>query len=270
MTAEQTAPGTRPTRLKVVTFNTWKCDGEYALRLEAMRQQMQALDADVFALQECFATLDGGTDTARSLARSLDMHLHAAPARRKRRQFQGEWVDSFSSLAVLSRLSIRTGSHMDLPSTRADGGRLAQFCSLEQAGKSVLVVNTHLSHLLQLEGGSTLRGEQLLALLSQASRMPPHDLTLLCGDFNASMDSPELSPFMRPPWSLVDAFTQAGSGEKFTFRTPEGQGLNLDHILRVPSCSPSPMVCLAASVVLNDPGVLPSDHSGVSVTFGMS
>ena len=103
MTAEPSGPCTRPTRLKLVTFNTWKCDGEYALRLEAMGQQMQALEADVFALQECFSTLDGGTDTARSLARSLGMHLHTAPARRKRRQFRGEWVDSFSSLAVLSR-----------------------------------------------------------------------------------------------------------------------------------------------------------------------
>lgn len=270
MTVEQTASGTSPTRLKVVTFNTWKCDGEYALRLEAMSQQIQALDADVLALQECFSTLDGSTDTARKLAHRLGMHLHTAPARRKRRWFQGEWVDSFSSLAVLSRLSIRTGNQMDLPSTEADGGRLAQFCSLGQAGRSVLVVNTHLSHLLPLEGGSSLRGEQLRTLLDQTSRMPPHDLTLLCGDFNASMDSPELSPFMQPPWSLVDAFAQAGSGEKFTFRTPDGQGLNLDHILQVPSCSLLPMGCLAASLVLNEPGVLPSDHAGVSVTFGLS
>jgi endonuclease/exonuclease/phosphatase family metal-dependent hydrolase len=270
MTSEQTDSGARPTQLKVVTFNTWKCDGEYALRLEAMSRQMQALDADVFALQECFATLDGSTDTARNLAHRLGMHLHTAPARRKRRWFQGEWVDSFSSLAVLSRFLIRTGNHMELPSTQADGGRLAQFCSLEQAGRSVLVVNTHLSHLLQLEGGDALRSEQLRTLLNHSARMPPHALTLLCGDFNASMDSPELSPFMQPPWSLVDAFAQAGGGEKFTYRTPEGHGLNLDHILCVPSCSPSTMACLAASVVLNEPGVLPSDHAGVSITFGMN
>ena len=85
MTAEQTATDTSPTRLKVVTFNTWKCDGEYAMRLEAMCEQMKALDADVFALQECFATLDGSTDTARFLAHHLGMHLHTAPARRKPR-----------------------------------------------------------------------------------------------------------------------------------------------------------------------------------------
>lgn len=270
MSAEQASPWTGAPRLKVVTFNTWKCDGGYGLRMEAMIRQMQALDADVFALQECFATLDGSTDTARNLAHSLGMHLHTAQARRKRRWFQGEWVDSFSSLAVLSRLQMRAADHMELPSTAADGGRLVQFCSLEQAGRSVLVVNTHLSHLPALDGGSALRGEQLLALLHQSARMPPHDLILLCGDFNASMDSSELSPFMQPPWSLVDAFVQAGGGEKFTHRTPEGQSQNLDHIFCVPLCSPSPMGCLAASVVLNEPGVLISDHAGVSATFGVA
>ena len=138
MTAEQSDSGNRPTRLKVVTFNTWKCDGDYPLRLEAMGQQMQALDADVFSLQECFSTIDGSTDTARFLAHRLGMHLHTAPARRKRRQFQGGWVDSFSSLAVLSRGPIRCGEALELPSSVADGGRVAQFCSLEVAGRSVL------------------------------------------------------------------------------------------------------------------------------------
>lgn len=272
MTAEQTAPGTRPTRLKVVTFNTWKCDGEYALRLEAMSQQMQVLDADVFALQECFATLDGSTDTARSLARSLGMHLHAAPARRKRRQFQGEWVDSFSSLAILSRGPIRASEALVLPSSVADGDRVAQLCSMEFAGRTLLLANAHLSHLAHPEGGA-LRTEQLRTVLDRLTQMPQHDLTLVCGDFNASMDSFELVPFTRLPWSLVDAFAQSGGGEKFTCRTPEGQGLNLDHILCVPSCSRESVRYVEATVVLNTPappwGVLPSDHAGAGVTLAL-
>lgn len=270
MTPRLPSEGASATQLKVVTFNTWKCEGDYALRLEAMCMQMKALEADVFALQESFATLDGTTDTARFLAHSLGMHLHIAQARHKVRCFQGEWVDSFSSLAVLTRLPIRSGDQLELPSTVADGGRLAQFCSLEVAGRLILVVNAHLSHLPHSEGGGALRAEQLRTLLNQLTQMPRYDITLLCGDFNAAMDSSELSPFMEPPWALVDAFAQAGGSEKFTFRTPEGQGLNLDHILCVPSCSLSPMGCLEAAVVLNAPGVLPSDHAGVSVTFGLT
>lgn len=273
MTPAQSSPGTSPTRLKVVTFNTWKCDGDYALRLEAMGEQMQALEAGVFALQECFATLDGSTDTARSLADSLGMHLHIAPARRKRRRFQGGWVDSFSSLAVLSRWPIQAGDSLELPSSVADEGRSAQFCSLQVAGRSVLLFNTHLSHLPQQEGGGALRAEQLRALLACPVGMPRHDMALVCGDFNASMDAPELAPFLAPPWSLVDAYVQAGAGPKVTYHTPEGQGLNLDHILCVPSCSRAQVNCLEASVVLNTPaqpsGVCPSDHAGVSVTFSL-
>jgi endonuclease/exonuclease/phosphatase family metal-dependent hydrolase len=273
MTPAQSSLGTSPTRLKVVTFNTWKCDGDYALRVEAMGQQMQALEADVFALQECFSTLDGSTDTARSLADSLGMHLHTAPARRKRRRFQGEWVDSCSSLAVLSRWPIRSDDTLELPSSVADEGRSAQFCSLEVAGRSVLLVNAHLSHLPQSEGGGALRAEQLRTLLGRAVWMPRHDMALVCGDFNASMDASELAPFLAPPWSLVDAYVQAGACPKVTYHTPEGQGLNLDHILCVPSCSRARVGCLEASVVLNAPaqpsGVWPSDHAGVSVTFGL-
>lgn len=274
MTAEQTAPGTRPNRLKVVTFNTWKCDGEYALRLEAMGQQMQALQADVYALQECFATLDGSTDTARTLAHRLGMHLHTAPARRKWRQFQGGWVDSFSSLAVLSRGPIQSGEALELPSSVADGGRGAQFCSLEVAGRAVLLINAHLSHLPRSEGGGALRADQLRTLLGRTAEMPRHDMALVCGDFNASMDAPELARFLEPPWGLVDAFAQAGAGPKVTYHTPEGQGLNLDQMLWVPSCSRASVGCLEASVVLDAParpsGTRPSDHAGVSVTFGMS
>jgi endonuclease/exonuclease/phosphatase family metal-dependent hydrolase len=270
MTPEPNSLHTGPTRLKVVTFNTWKCDGDYPLRLETMCEQMQALDAEVFALQECFATLDGSTDTARTVAQHLGMHLHTAPARRKPRWFQGGWVDSFSSLAVLTRSPIRSGDRVELPSSVADGGRVAQICSLEVAGRSVLLVHAHLSH---LEGGGALRAEQLRALLGRPVWMPRHDIALICGDFNASMDSPELARFLEPPWGLVDAHEQAGAGAKVTYHTPEGQGLDLDQILCMPSCSQAPVVCVGASVVLNAPaqpsGVFPSDHAGVSVTFSV-
>ena len=233
----------------------------------------RTLEADVFALQECFATLDGGTDTARSLARSLGMHLHTAPARRKRRQFQGEWVDSFSSLAVLSRGPIQASEALVLPSSVADGDRVAQLCSMEFAGRTLLLANAHLSHLAHPEGGA-LRTEQLRTVMNRLTQMPRHELTLVCGDFNASMDSFELAPFMEPPWSLVDAFAQSGGGEKFTCRTPEGQDLNLDQILCVPACSRMPVGYLEAVVVLNAPaqpwGVMPSDHAGVSATFALN
>jgi len=256
--------------LKVVTFNTWKCDGDYAARVEAMAQQMMSLEADIYALQESFATVDGSTDTAVFLANHLGLQLHIAPSRRKRRWFQGEWVDSYSSLAVLTRFPLISTKAVELPSSTADGGRVAQLCAIEIAERSVLLANVHLSHLPQGEGAA-LRTEQLRALLNEMAQWPRHDLALVCGDFNASLGSVEFAPFMEAPWALVDAYAQAGGDEKFTCRTPEGNGLNLDHILYVPSCSNTLVDYLDASVVLNGStsqgGVLPSDHAGVQVTF---
>lgn len=270
MPTNQALFDTAPTRLKLVTFNTWKCDGPYALRLQAMSQQMQALAADVWVLQECFATADGGSDTARFLARMLGMHLHIAPARQKRRQFQGEWADSFSSLAVLSRWPIASGQALALPSSLADGGREAQLCSIVIEGRTLLLANVHLTHLLDQEG-SLLRFAQLQTVLSQLAQMPPHDLALVCGDFNASMEAPELAALMEPPWGLLDVFAQHGRAEKITCHASDGAGLNLDHILCVPTCSRVAQQCVDAEVVLHAAlppwGVMPSDHAGVSVTL---
>lgn len=256
--------------LKVVTFNTWKCDGQYALRLQTMSQQMQALEADVLVLQECFATADGGTDTARYLARMLGMHLHIAPARPKLRQFQGEWVESFSSLAVLSRWPIVFGQAFALPSSTTDGGREAQLCSVAIDGGTLLLANVHLTHLLGPEG-SLLRCAQLQTVLSRLEQMPPHDLTLVCGDFNASMEALELADFMKPPWGLMDVFFQHERAEKITCQLPDGTGFNLDHILFVPHCSRVAHQCVDARVVLHAAlppwNVVPSDHAGVMVTL---
>src|SRR5690349_12850241 len=50
--------------LRIVTINTGKCDGPYFPRREAMARQLGALDADVIALQESFASIDGCVTTA--------------------------------------------------------------------------------------------------------------------------------------------------------------------------------------------------------------
>lgn len=258
--------------LKVVTFNTWKCDGDYAARVEAMSRQMMLLQADIYALQESFATVDGTTDTAVFLANHLGMQLHIAPSRRKRRWFQGEWVDSYSSLAMLTRFPFLSAKVVELPSSTADGGRVAQLCAIETDQYTVLLANVHLSHLPHAV--DALRTEQLSALLNEMAQWPRPDLALVCGDFNASLDSPEFAPFMESPWGLVNAYAQAGGVEKITCRTPDGKGLNLDHILCVSSCSNTLVDYLDASVVLNGStsqgGVLPSDHAGVQVTFSLN
>lgn len=87
-------------RLRVVTLNTWKCEGVYALRMQAMVEQLQPLNADVLVLQESFASADGMISTARTLAEALHLEYAWIPERPKSRLCDGHWMESYSGLAV--------------------------------------------------------------------------------------------------------------------------------------------------------------------------
>ncbi len=257
-----------PVRVKLVTINTWKCDGDYAQRLQALRIQLKELDADIIALQESFSTANGTVDTARCLAQALGLTWHTVLARRKPRWHQGQWVDSFSSQALLSAWPIRAAAAIELPSSPSDGGRWAQVCSVEVEGRRVGVANVHLSH---LRDDGALRARQMRAILTDPLLRQAHDLALVCGDFNAPLSSDELSPFLKAPWHLVDAFRRATGADKVTCRGADGQWRDLDHILCLPDHAPCEVTLEDAGVVLHAPlpgtDVCPSDHHGVSVNL---
>lgn len=252
---------------RIVTINTWKCDGDYHQRLQAMGQQLAALDADAIALQESFATVDGRIDTARQLAQRLGMRWHSQASRRKWRTLDGQAVDSHSSLALLTRHPINFGTTIPLPSSDADGARTAQICSLDVRGHAVLLINVHLTH---LGDGAPLRARQLRTVLDHPVLVPPHDAVWICGDFNAALDSDELAPFLQPPWSLINEFVSGGGGAKTTHVAAGGQPQDLDHILRLPTRTRVDLRLDGAATVLDRPdpvsGVRPSDHAGVCVT----
>src|SRR5574341_409862 len=195
----------RPWRL--VTLNTWKGDGPYALRLQAMVHQLRALQADVVALQEVFHAPQVGVHTGRTLAQALGMHLVFAPARRKRRWMSGQWVDSESGLAVLSRWPVAQQRLWPLPSIGADGERLALCCDLNVHGQPLRLVNTHLTHLGPCERGPALRQLQWQTLLTHAvDGWPAHAPLLVCGDLNVPLEDPSLrGPTAVQEWRDVAA-----------------------------------------------------------------
>ena len=59
--------------LRVVTLNTWKCEGDYRARLPRMAAGLRALDADLVCLQEVFACAAPSADTAAWLADALGL-----------------------------------------------------------------------------------------------------------------------------------------------------------------------------------------------------
>ncbi|MFN0073518.1 MAG: endonuclease/exonuclease/phosphatase family protein [Chloroflexota bacterium] len=263
--------------LRLITINTGKCDGPYFPRREALACQLQLLRADVIALQESFASVDGGIATADYLAKALQMHVSFAPARRKRRWLEGRELLSDSGMAFLSRRPFERVTTVKLPVDPNDGDRVAQVAVLVQGSRRLALINAHLCHLP--ESGS-MRAQQLETVLRHASLQGDYSARLLLGDLNATLESSELRPLLHGEmgWHVLDAYG-AGNGplprdtvaRHNSWHGPRQADRCIDFMLSLaPSASQHP-VFRSSSIVLNQPhapsGVFPSDHYGVATTL---
>ena len=249
--------------LTIVTLNSWKCDGAWAARLNAMKQGLAALDADVICLQECFATLPGAgveADTARALADHLAMGLFQAPSRRKERVFEGRPVISTSGLAILVRPDAGEADMLALPSDPRDGERIAQSVLLRTGGTTLRVVNTHLTH---LRDAGALRAAQIDTILHHwCGGTGP---VVIAGDLNAPLQAPEFTSLHRR--ADLDAGPVAPGTWPATLiegaRTPDRA---IDHILLLRGTRGNGPRLVARRLVLDSPsaqGIQPSDHAAV-------
>lgn len=245
--------------MRLVSLNTWKAEGDYPRRVEAMAQGLAALQADVIALQEDLRTADGLTHTARALARALGMQLSWVPARPKQRRVGLRRTLTTSGLAVISRQPVLEQRVLALQEDARDGERVAQCVRLPGPAGDWWLVNLHLTH---LGDRADLRRQQLEAVLRMMDEVACAQAVVLCGDFNAGPDDAEIAgPLLRG--ALRDAF--AGM-PKVTHVDAAGIERNLDHILFRPAEGWAVDVG-SATVVLDRPdrtGVWPSDHRGVS------
>lgn len=236
--------------------------------MDALERQLAALEPDLVAIQESFATLDGAIDTAARLGRHLGLSTAFIPERRKRRIVDGILLDSYSGLALLSRWGFKAHHAQPLPSSPADGGRSAQLAIIQVGTYRLIIANVHLSH---LPDGGELRQEQLATVLRHPYFRTDFDAALVTGDFNAALSLPELSGFLAPPWQLIDAYTTGGGKTKITYRGNDGQGSDLDHILVLPDQHGKCPMFSDSRLVLDarEPATsaMPSDHAGVMTTL---
>ncbi len=263
------------TPVRVVTVNTWKGDGPYAARVEVLREQLAALDADVIALQEALVAIDGSLSTAGRLASNGGAYLVTHRTRRKVRRVEGVEVDSWSALAVISRWPIVEFAQLALPADDEDGERAVLFAAIGTPSGTLRVANTHLTH---LRGRSDLRRGQLEAILAHPFLAQPSKARVLCGDMNATPGTPEIDWLLRrtSDWHVVDAY-DAASGPLLRATLSErnpyvraGTGERvIDYVFSLaPHERAQPTFC-DARVVLDEPeaGLYPSDHFGVAVTI---
>jgi len=263
--------------VRITTVNTWKGDGPYGARLEALRDQLRALQPDVIALQEALVAVDGSLSTPGCLARELGMTMATYAHRRKPRMVEGREVDSWSGLALLSRWPLVEFESHALPSDDADGERGVLLAAIETPAGLLRIANTHLTH---LRSRSVLRREQLDAVLADPFLAKPAAVRLVCGDMNATPGTPEIGWLLGGEtrhWHVVDAYAAADGPElRATLSDRNGHvtpGVGervLDYIFSLADTPHDHPYLLDARVVLDRPsdqGVFPSDHFGVAVSL---
>jgi endonuclease/exonuclease/phosphatase family metal-dependent hydrolase len=264
--------------LELVSINTWKCDGNYARRMEILQTQLKKMAPDIVCCQEVFQSHDGRYDTIRSLARALKTSCRFAPLRNKTRQLQGRPIPSASGLGVLSRFDIDAYDLVMLPDHPGDRDRAAQLVRITKAGRRILVVNTHLTH---LENQAGLRLEQVKYLLDTIAPKKEYDLVLVCGDFNADPQSHEIQyAVTHPGIPLVDLLAACNPGENLsTFPAlPPGQASlfppkRIDYIFTTSRAQRLLKQGICAGLALNHPsraGLFASDHFGVFARVPLS
>ncbi|HUB62146.1 MAG TPA: hypothetical protein VL978_15630 [Puia sp.] len=234
--------------IDLLTINTWKCDGDYYKRREVLAgglRQKHLTDRVIFC-QECFQSIDGEVDTLRYLSAELNIPGYFAKTRRKHRSLEGAMTDSYSGLGILTNLPVSGRTIIELPSSPADGGRVAQLLTLElDRGRSMLVTNVHLTH---LRNSQELRIRQLASVLQEISTSSAH-YRIIGGDLNAEENSTEIQLLKEQAPVLHSASHW------------------VDHLLIIrPAAEPYPEIT-GSDIVLDQPdaeyGLYPSDHFGV-------
>jgi endonuclease/exonuclease/phosphatase family metal-dependent hydrolase len=213
--------------MRIATFNTWKNEGDYWVRIRAMGPALARLELDVIALQECFYAPARNADTAAHLANALGLHLSRAPMRQKVRTLDGAEVLSRADLAILTRKAPLEIAFARLSPDPRDGERLVLRADLELANQPVRVVNVHLTH-LQDPTASQIRHKQAQEALSFARNNWAGPI-IIAGDLNASLHAPALSPlFNDPDMDRSCAVAREQPGMSGARRLESG---DIDHVL---------------------------------------
>jgi endonuclease/exonuclease/phosphatase family metal-dependent hydrolase len=203
-------------------------------------------------------------NTGKVLADALGLHHVHAPARAKPRPFEGEMADSTSGLSILSRVPLSQVRVIDLPSTPADGERIALTGRLTWTDTLLTVAVVHFTY---LPGAASLRLRQTETLVEA---LPPDIDTIIGGDFNAEPGSSALSWLRElPERTVTDAWDVAGRPQP-TLMDRETETLSagcVDHVMLIRPAVGSRLTLSAARRVLDtaDPvsGLRPSDHAGL-------
>lgn len=255
------------TRLRVLTWNLWWRFGPWEKRQPAIEATLRAVDADVIALQEVWAT--GEEEQAATLAGALGFE-HAYAARNDNESIR------FGN-AILSRWPIAGTEWRPLPTGDADDEhRVVLRADIDGPRGRVQLFCTHLNW---RSYHSHIRQQQVAEVCRFVADSRPRDFSpILCGDLNAEPDSDEIRMLTGraavpvPRLVFKDAWEQAGDGPGITWSNDNPYarlGLELsrriDYVLSGWPKAGGRGHVVSAAVAGVEPvdGVQPSDHYGV-------
>lgn len=251
-------PGHACASLSVVTLNIYHDRADWPARRPLIAAGLEALSADVIALQEVLqhASL---VNQAEDLAAALGYRWWFASA---------DPEDSARRYgnAILTRHRILGASHHRL--RPLDDARTLAHVTLDVDGQAVDVYATHLHH---TPAGRDIRARQVGDLLSIVAKSRDDRPSLLLGDFNATVRAPELAPLLE---HYRDAFgSVAKDADSITTLNPHyfepAAQRRIDHVF----VERNRFDILEARRVLDRPdesGTWPSDHFGVYARFCLS
>ena len=146
---------------------------------------------------------------------------------------QGNWVDSQSGLGILAAYPIAAVNELDLPPVLGDEDRKAQQAVVTlPSGGTILVTNTHLTHLNNTLG----RKAQAEALAEMTAANKAHRYNIICGDFNCEANSVEIKSFIKKS-GAIDCYMAGKGGEpRYSLANAFERNLYIcvDHIFALP------------------------------------
>lgn len=245
-----TAPAApRSAELKLVTFNIWHNQGDWAARLPLIVAELKARDADVIGLQEVLEDAAVGLpNQARTIAEALggyEVHFVSTDPEGAPRRYGN---------AILSRLPVL--AHDSKKLEPLDDYRTAIRARVSLGGRAIDVVNTHLAW---QDDAQAVRARQIADLMAW---LPKDGTPLIAmGDFNAMQEDAGLSVLTGP--RFLSALPRGSA--RTTLNTAKNHAPRvIDHIF-----VEAAHFATGESAVLGmtpTGGEYPSDHFGVGAT----
>jgi endonuclease/exonuclease/phosphatase family metal-dependent hydrolase len=240
--------------LRVVTLNLWHDQHDWPKRLNAILAEMRRIRPDILCLQEVLQN-PNLRNQAETLGDSLGCHVQFAsvdgPERRKR-----------YGNAILTPHRVLVGESQNL--APADDYRAVAHVRFEWRGRTIDAYSTHLHH--TPEGGS-IRATQIRYLLAYVASTRGDGPTVIAGDFNAELGTPEMKLVTARHLDAFEAVhPKANRAEAVTFNKYFGPDPGaIDHIFveRGAAIRLTPVGCDVIFRTVGSDSVWASDHFGV-------